>query len=118
MNQQAHALSYMDTFWTLGALCSVMFVLHFLAAAFREGSGIKPKAKVTLKKPHDPRDGKEPPDLASPSSALSGRTDERLVGLFRLASPSAPKLPGVQSRDVAKDAARRDASATKFSSRC
>jgi DHA2 family multidrug resistance protein len=29
VNQQAHALSYMDTFWILGALCSVMFVLAF-----------------------------------------------------------------------------------------
>jgi hypothetical protein len=30
----------------------------------REGSGIRSKAKVTLKKPYDPRDGNEPPDLA------------------------------------------------------
>ncbi|MGD0213997.1 MAG: DHA2 family efflux MFS transporter permease subunit [Terriglobales bacterium] len=29
VKQQAHALSYMDTFWILGALCSVMFVLAF-----------------------------------------------------------------------------------------
>jgi DHA2 family multidrug resistance protein len=29
VNQQARALSYMDTFWILGALCSLMFVLAF-----------------------------------------------------------------------------------------
>ncbi len=29
VNQQAHALSYMDTFWILGAFCSLMFVLAF-----------------------------------------------------------------------------------------
>src|ERR1700761_4754421 len=29
VNQQSHVLSYMDTFWILGALCSVMFVLAF-----------------------------------------------------------------------------------------
>ncbi|MGA7504245.1 MAG: DHA2 family efflux MFS transporter permease subunit [Candidatus Sulfotelmatobacter sp.] len=29
VNRQAHAMSYMDTFWILGALCSVMFVLAF-----------------------------------------------------------------------------------------
>jgi MFS transporter, DHA2 family, multidrug resistance protein len=29
VNQQAHVLSYMDTFWILGALCSLMFVLAF-----------------------------------------------------------------------------------------
>jgi len=29
VNQQAHVLSYMDTFWILGAFCSLMFVLAF-----------------------------------------------------------------------------------------
>jgi MFS transporter, DHA2 family, multidrug resistance protein len=29
IDQQAHALSYMDIFWILGALCSLMFVLAF-----------------------------------------------------------------------------------------
>jgi DHA2 family multidrug resistance protein len=29
VNRQAHALSYMDIFWILGALCSLMFVLAF-----------------------------------------------------------------------------------------
>ncbi len=29
VDQQAHALSYMDAFWILGAICSVMFVLAF-----------------------------------------------------------------------------------------
>lgn len=29
VNQQARALSYMDTFWILGALCTLMFVLAF-----------------------------------------------------------------------------------------
>jgi DHA2 family multidrug resistance protein len=29
VNQQAHTLSFMDTFWVLGVLCAVMFVLAF-----------------------------------------------------------------------------------------
>ncbi|HTV60612.1 MAG TPA: DHA2 family efflux MFS transporter permease subunit [Verrucomicrobiae bacterium] len=29
VNQQAHAMSYMDTFWILGAFCSLMFILAF-----------------------------------------------------------------------------------------
>jgi MFS transporter, DHA2 family, multidrug resistance protein len=29
VNQQAHVLSYMDTFWIQGALCAIMFVLAF-----------------------------------------------------------------------------------------
>jgi MFS transporter, DHA2 family, multidrug resistance protein len=29
VHQQGGALSYMDIFWTLGALCSIMFVLAF-----------------------------------------------------------------------------------------
>ena len=29
VNQQAHALSHMDTFWILGAFCSLMFFLAF-----------------------------------------------------------------------------------------
>ncbi|MGB7493301.1 MAG: hypothetical protein WBR14_05660 [Candidatus Acidiferrum sp.] len=29
VNQQAHVLSYMDTFWILGVFCSLMFALAF-----------------------------------------------------------------------------------------
>jgi len=29
VNRQTHALSYMDTFWILGAFCALMFVLAF-----------------------------------------------------------------------------------------
>ena len=39
VNQQAHALSYMDTFWVLGALCSVMFVLAFFLKRNDPGAG-------------------------------------------------------------------------------
>jgi MFS transporter, DHA2 family, multidrug resistance protein len=39
VNQQAHALSYMDTFWILGALCSVMFVLAFFLKKNDPGAG-------------------------------------------------------------------------------
>jgi MFS transporter, DHA2 family, multidrug resistance protein len=39
VNQQAHALSYMDTFWVLGALCSVMFVLAFFLKKNDPGAG-------------------------------------------------------------------------------
>ena len=39
VNLQAHALSYMDTFWILGALCSVMFVLAFFLKRNDPGAG-------------------------------------------------------------------------------
>jgi DHA2 family multidrug resistance protein len=39
VNRQAHALSYMDTFWILGALCSVMFVLAFFLKKNDPGAG-------------------------------------------------------------------------------
>ncbi|MGB8063528.1 MAG: DHA2 family efflux MFS transporter permease subunit [Candidatus Sulfotelmatobacter sp.] len=39
VNQQAHALSYMDTFWILGALCSIMFVLAFFLKKNDPGAG-------------------------------------------------------------------------------
>jgi MFS transporter, DHA2 family, multidrug resistance protein len=39
VDQQAHALSYMDTFWILGALCSVMFVLAFFLKRNDPGAG-------------------------------------------------------------------------------
>src|SRR5580693_771901 len=39
VNQQAHALSYMDTFWILGALCSLMFVLAFFLKKNDPGAG-------------------------------------------------------------------------------
>jgi DHA2 family multidrug resistance protein len=39
VNQQARALSYMDTFWVLGALCSVMFVLAFFLKKNDPGAG-------------------------------------------------------------------------------
>ena len=39
VNQQSHALSYMDTFWVLGALCSLMFVLAFFLKKNDPGAG-------------------------------------------------------------------------------
>jgi len=39
VNQQTHALSYMDTFWILGALCSLMFVLAFFLKKNDPGAG-------------------------------------------------------------------------------
>jgi Cytidylate kinase-like family len=39
VNQQARALSCMDTFWILGALCSVMFVLAFFLKRNDPGAG-------------------------------------------------------------------------------
>ena len=39
VNQQAHALSYMDTFWILGALCSLMFILAFFLKKNDPGAG-------------------------------------------------------------------------------
>ncbi len=39
VNQQAHALSYMDTFCNLGALCSLMFVLAFFLKKNDPGAG-------------------------------------------------------------------------------
>jgi DHA2 family multidrug resistance protein len=39
VNQQARALSYMDTFWILGALCSVMFLLAFFLKKNIPGGG-------------------------------------------------------------------------------
>ena len=39
VNQQARALSYMDTFWILGALCSLMFVLAFFLKRNDPGAG-------------------------------------------------------------------------------
>jgi len=39
VNQQAHALSYMDTFWILGAFCAVMFVLAFFLKKNDPGAG-------------------------------------------------------------------------------
>ena len=39
VNQQAHALSYMDTFWIQGALCSAMFVLAFFLKRNDPGEG-------------------------------------------------------------------------------
>jgi DHA2 family multidrug resistance protein len=39
VNQQARALSYMDTFWILGAFCSVMFVLAFFLKKNAPGAG-------------------------------------------------------------------------------
>ncbi|MGB9432767.1 MAG: hypothetical protein WBQ89_11035 [Candidatus Acidiferrum sp.] len=39
VNQQARALSYMDTLWILGALCSVMFVLAFFLKRNDPGAG-------------------------------------------------------------------------------
>jgi DHA2 family multidrug resistance protein len=39
VNQQARAMSYMDTFWILGAFCSVMFVLAFFLKKNDPGAG-------------------------------------------------------------------------------
>jgi MFS transporter, DHA2 family, multidrug resistance protein len=39
VNRQSHALSYMDTFWILGALCSLMFVLAFFLKKNDPGAG-------------------------------------------------------------------------------
>ena len=39
VNQQAHVLSYMDTFWILGAFCSLMFVLAFFLKKNDPGAG-------------------------------------------------------------------------------
>ncbi|MGC1964823.1 MAG: DHA2 family efflux MFS transporter permease subunit [Candidatus Acidiferrales bacterium] len=39
VNQQAHALSYMDTFWILGAFCSLMFILAFFLKKNDPGAG-------------------------------------------------------------------------------
>ncbi|MGA9571994.1 MAG: DHA2 family efflux MFS transporter permease subunit [Candidatus Acidiferrales bacterium] len=39
VNQQSHALSYMDTFWVLSALCSLMFVLAFFLKKNDPGAG-------------------------------------------------------------------------------
>jgi MFS transporter, DHA2 family, multidrug resistance protein len=39
VNQQTHALSYMDTFWILGAFCSLMFVLAFFLKKNDPGAG-------------------------------------------------------------------------------
>jgi len=39
VNQQAHVLSYMDTFWILGTFCSVMFVLAFFLKKNDPGAG-------------------------------------------------------------------------------
>jgi MFS transporter, DHA2 family, multidrug resistance protein len=39
VNQQAHALSYMDTFWILGSFCSLMFVLAFFLKRNDPGAG-------------------------------------------------------------------------------
>jgi MFS transporter, DHA2 family, multidrug resistance protein len=39
VNQQAHTLSFMDTFWVLGVLCAIMFVLSFFLKKNDPGSG-------------------------------------------------------------------------------
>lgn len=39
VNQQAHVLSFMDTFWVLGLLCAVMFVLAFFLKKNDPGAG-------------------------------------------------------------------------------
>jgi outer membrane protein TolC len=39
VHQQAGVLSYMDTFWILGALCSIMFVLAFFLKKNDPGAG-------------------------------------------------------------------------------
>ena len=39
VNQQAHMLSFMDTFWVLGALCAIMFVLSFFLKKNDPGAG-------------------------------------------------------------------------------
>ena len=39
VNQQAHTLSFMDTFWVLGVLCAIMFVLAFFLKRNDPGAG-------------------------------------------------------------------------------
>jgi len=39
VNQQAHTLSFMDTFWLLGVLCAIMFVLAFFLKRNDPGAG-------------------------------------------------------------------------------
>lgn len=39
VNQQAHMLSFMDTFWVLGVLCAIMFVLAFFLKKNDPGAG-------------------------------------------------------------------------------
>jgi MFS transporter, DHA2 family, multidrug resistance protein len=39
VNQQAHVLSYMETFWILGVFCSLMFALAFLLKKNDPGAG-------------------------------------------------------------------------------
>ncbi len=39
VHRQGGALSYMDIFWTLGALCSLMFVLAFFLKKNDPGAG-------------------------------------------------------------------------------
>lgn len=39
VNQQAHTLSFMDTFWLLGVLCAIMFVLAFFLKKNDPGAG-------------------------------------------------------------------------------
>jgi len=39
VNQQAHTLSFMDTFWVLAVLCAVMFVLAFFLKKNDPGAG-------------------------------------------------------------------------------
>jgi DHA2 family multidrug resistance protein len=39
VNQQAHTLSFIDTFWVLGILCAIMFVLAFFLKKNDPGAG-------------------------------------------------------------------------------
>jgi MFS transporter, DHA2 family, multidrug resistance protein len=39
VHQQGGALSYMDIFWVLGALCSIMFILAFFLKKNDPGAG-------------------------------------------------------------------------------
>ncbi len=39
VNQQAHTLSFVDTFWLLGVLCAIMFVLAFFLKKNDPGAG-------------------------------------------------------------------------------
>jgi MFS transporter, DHA2 family, multidrug resistance protein len=39
VHRQGGALSYMDIFWVLGALCSIMFVLAFFLKKNDPGAG-------------------------------------------------------------------------------
>jgi MFS transporter, DHA2 family, multidrug resistance protein len=39
VNQQAHTLSFMDTFWILAVLCAIMFVLSFFLKKNDPGAG-------------------------------------------------------------------------------